>query len=74
MYRESLAIYRAVYGRFEPHSEVATSLNNLGNVYQELGELDKALEKHEKSVEMYRAIHGSNRPHHDIAILLWNTG
>ncbi len=53
---------------------IALSFFNLGRAYHRSGELEKALEMHEKSLEMKRAIHGQNKPHPDTAISLFNIG
>ncbi len=63
-----------VHGRNKLHREIALCLISLGVVYRAMGELDKALEKHEQSLDMYRAVHGHNRLHHDLAISLCNIG
>ena len=66
-------IARSVYGQGKPHPRIASCLNNLGIVYQRMGKLDKALEKHEQSLEMHRALHGF-KPHPDIASSLGSLG
>ncbi len=73
-HKRSMEIYLAIYGGSEPHSDIAVSINSLGNVHEELGELDKALENYEQSLHMSTAIHGDDRPHPDIAESLNNLG
>jgi len=41
---------------------VATSYNNLGMVYQEKGDLDKAIELHSKALEIWRGLFGEKHP------------
>ncbi len=43
----------AIHGHNKPHSDIAASLDNLGIVYERMGKLDKALERHEESLEMF---------------------
>ncbi len=63
-----------IYGHGRPNLNVAASLNNLGNVYEGLGKLDKAFEKHEQCLEMYLAIHVYDKAHPHIAMSLNNLG
>ncbi len=67
-------MFKAIHGHDTPHPAIATSLNNLGSVFEELGELDKALEKLEQSLVMRIAIHGHETPHPAIITSLYNLG
>ncbi len=71
-YEQSFEMRRAIYQE-KLHPDIATSLNNLGGVYEAMGKLEKSLEMHEQSFEMYRAIH-KGRLHPDIAMSLNNLG
>ena len=66
-------MYRAVHSHNSPHPDIAGSLGSLGNVYSEMGLLDKALERLEESLEMYEMVHG-REPHLDIATTLNSLG
>ncbi len=72
--KKSLRMRRKIFGDGKPHSDIAMSLNNLGNGYLEMGKLDKALKKHKRSLKMRRAIHGHQQPHPHIAMSLNNLG
>ncbi|XP_046855133.1 uncharacterized protein LOC124448164 [Xenia sp. Carnegie-2017] len=54
------------------HVDVATSLNNLGNVYSDTGNFDKAIEFHEKALEIRKQSLGPN--HVDVAWSINNLG
>jgi tetratricopeptide (TPR) repeat protein len=64
-YTESLRIDRAIYGSDE-HSSIATTLHNIGLVYNAQGQYNLALEKYTESLRIYRAIYGSDE-HSSIA-------
>ena len=49
-YQKALKIWLQVLG--ENHPDVATSYNNIGFVYNNLGEYDKALEFHQKALKI----------------------
>ena len=57
--QEATKIYTALYGNY--HCKVAESYNNLGGVYQDLGQYNKAKEYHEKALiikkEIFREEH-----------------
>ncbi len=73
VWEQLLAILR--YQKAENRNRgIASSLNNLGVVCIELGQLDKALVTYEQSLEMFREIYGHNKPHHAIAASLNNLG
>ena len=61
---DSLSILK----QFRPadHVDIAGALNNIGNVYRELGELDKALENEQRALAMYKQV-GLPSIHPDIA-------
>ncbi|MCK4934341.1 MAG: tetratricopeptide repeat protein, partial [Simkaniaceae bacterium] len=71
MGERSLAIYRELYEG--PHPDVATSLNNSGDVLRSLGRYAEALERCEESLAMRRALFGEG-PHPDVATSLNNSG
>ncbi len=69
-HNRSLGIRRGIYG--EEHPDVADSLNNLGDVYHEQGNLPKAIELHTQSLGIRRGIYGEE--HSDVATSLNNLG
>ena len=48
----------SILRQFHPadHVDIAGALNNVGNVYRELGELDKALENEQLALAMYKQV------------------
>ena len=68
--QELLNIRLSVFG--ENHPDVATSYNNIGSVYDSLGEYVKALEYYEKSLDISLEIYGES--HSDVAISYNNIG
>ncbi len=72
--KSSLQMRRTIHGHGKAHPDIASSLNNLGNVYLKMGEQDKALEKQKESLKMKRVIHGGSKPHPAIASSLDNLG
>ena len=69
-YRKSLTIQ--LHNMGENHPELATSYNNIANVYNEKGELDHALEYHHKSLTIKLNSLGENHP--DVAESLHHMG
>ncbi|XP_019644151.1 PREDICTED: uncharacterized protein LOC109485155, partial [Branchiostoma belcheri] len=57
-----------------PHPDIASSLNNIGNCWRDLGDQRKAISYHEQSLKMRKAIYGETTPHPDIADSLNNIG
>eukprot|EP00961_Rhodomonas_salina_P062395 837340-Rhodomonas_salina.1 len=60
----------AVFGH--EHTDVAASLNNIGNVYDALGKNKEALEKHEQALAIRTKVLGPE--HMDVAASLDNIG
>ncbi len=56
----------------EEHPDTATSLNNVGGTYSELGDYQKALECHEKALDIRMRIFGEEHP--DTATSFNNVG
>lgn len=76
-YKEAMALYkRALYSAIEQFGEnnpnVATSYNNIGNVYCSQGEYVQALEFHNKALEIRLSIFGDSHP--DVAMSYNNIG
>lgn len=67
---EALSIRRELFG--ELHPDIADSLDNLGNWYQNQGDLQRALECRLEALDMRRALFGERHP--DIATSLNNVG
>ena len=55
------------------HPDIAASLNNIGMVYKNIGNTEKALDFYNQSLDMRRKVY-SNEPHPDIADSLNNIG
>ena len=49
------------------------SLNNIGAVYDNIGNTEKALDFYNQSLDMYRKVY-NNQPHPNIAMSLNNIG
>ena len=60
IFHELLDIRLSVYGA--DHPDVAISYNNIGAVYDSLGEYAKALEYYEKSLKISLSVYGSDHP------------
>ncbi|KAI8491493.1 hypothetical protein Bbelb_306930 [Branchiostoma belcheri] len=56
------------------HPDIAHALNNLGLVWDDSGDNEKAREFYEQALKMYRTLHGPDTPHHDTALVLENVG
>lgn len=69
-YEKALEIRRKVYG--EQHGDTATSYNNLGTVYSDLGQHSLAKQQHEKALEIERKVYGEQ--HGDTATSYYNLG
>ncbi len=70
--QESLAAYEKVY-QDQDHSNLATSLNNMGFVLESLGQADRALPFYEQSLKMRERLH-KDQDHPDLATSLNNMG
>ncbi|AKB58702.1 tetratricopeptide repeat protein [Methanosarcina barkeri] len=68
MYEEMLQILEAEFG--PEHLDVAKTLNNLAELYQEMGDYKEALPLYQKAFEIAEKIMGSKHP--DIAVMLNN--
>ena len=60
MYERSLKITKGIYG--EDHDGVAITLNNLGAVYHDLGDVHKSKEYAEEALKIMEAIYGPRHP------------
>ncbi|KAF6030871.1 hypothetical protein EB796_010834 [Bugula neritina] len=58
----------AVYGSDAEHADIASSYNNIGGVYSEMGEYSKTLEYYRKGLEMQLVVYGSDTVHAHIAV------
>ena len=63
---------KQIYGE-KPHPSVATTLNNLGGAWKDLGEAKKAIGYYEQSLAMRKQIYGE-KPHPSVATTLCNLG
>ena len=74
-HEKSLSITKAMYG--EQHGDIATSYNNLGNVFWELHQYDQAKKYYEKSFRIRKDIYDENHSdenHSDLAASYNNLG
>ena len=72
-YHEAMELYRKAGAR----SKEAETLNNIGLVYQSLGETRKALEKYNEALPIRRAVgdrNGEAATLHNIGLLYWSLG
>jgi tetratricopeptide (TPR) repeat protein/MinD-like ATPase involved in chromosome partitioning or flagellar assembly len=69
-YEQALAIRKKVYG--EKHPQVASALNNLGEVWNTLGESRKAIEYYEQALAIRERVYGEKHP--QVASALNNLG
>jgi len=51
-YRKGLEMRHAVYGSDAVHAHIASSYNNIGSVYRDIGEYSKTLKYYRKGLEM----------------------
>jgi tetratricopeptide (TPR) repeat protein len=60
------------------HLDVVMSHNNMGLVYQEMGEYKKAISSHEKAVEIYKSLSpnhsGLGMSYNNIGLVYYNMG
>ncbi len=59
-YERALAMFREAYG--ERHPYVASTLNNLGSAWSELGDAKKAIEYMERAHGVFREVYGDEHP------------
>ena len=74
-HEKSLSITKEMYG--EQHGDIATSYNNLGNVFWELHQYDQAKKYYEKSFRIRKDIYDENHSdenHSDLAASYNNLG
>ena len=69
-YQQSLAIRKQAFGEFHP--DVTLSYNNIGLVYDDLGDYVRALEYHQQSLAIKIQLYGDSHP--DVAISYNNIG
>ena len=68
--KKALIIRKKIFG--DTHADVAESYNNLGNVYQDLGQYNETKEYHEKALIIRKKIFGEE--HADVAASYNNLG
>ncbi|XP_019646786.1 PREDICTED: uncharacterized protein LOC109487245 [Branchiostoma belcheri] len=75
-YEQSLKMRKAIYGETTPLPDIASSLNNIGNCWGDLGDQRKrkAISFNEQTLKMRKTIYGETTPHPDIASSLNNIG
>ncbi|CAH1267084.1 TTC28 [Branchiostoma lanceolatum] len=79
-FTKAAALYNAammvqsIYGEDTAHPDIASSLNNLGNAWGNLGDHRKAISYYEQAIQMKRSIYGEGTAHPDIASSLNNLG
>lgn len=69
---DCLSIRKIIQGD-KPHLDIASSLNNIGLIYSDQGNLEQALEFYNQSLEIKKTIQG-DKPHKNIAVTLNNIG
>lgn len=69
---QSFEIYKRIYPN-QDHQSIATSLNNLGGIWENKKDFDKALDFYKQSFEMKKRLY-LNQDHRSIAISLNNLG
>lgn len=72
-FEESFARLKELYGDQTDHPEISDCLMNLGAVYQDLGDLDRAINYYQLSLSMKKCIY-EMAPHPTVAALLVNLG
>ena len=71
-FEQALEMRKALYPE-RNHPELASSLDNVGSAYQNLGQLEKSLAYQEQALAMYQGLYGET-PHPDVASSLDNVG
>ena len=76
-YERSLTIRKDIHG--DKHPDVATSLDNLGHVYDSLGEYRQAKHWYEQALTIRKDIHGDKHPDvatslNGLGLTLWHLG
>ncbi|KAI8510479.1 hypothetical protein Bbelb_113950 [Branchiostoma belcheri] len=71
---KSLKMRKAIYGKTTPHPDIASSLNNIGNCWNDLGDQRKAIRYYEQSLNMAKIIYGATTAHPNIASFSSNIG
>ncbi|XP_035682629.1 uncharacterized protein LOC118420030 [Branchiostoma floridae] len=72
-FEQSLKMRNALYGAKATHSDIASSLNNVGSVWSKLGDHTKAIQCKEMALRMRKAIH-RDKAQPEIAALLNDLG
>ncbi|CAH1226711.1 TTC28 [Branchiostoma lanceolatum] len=73
-YEQSLQMMQSIYGVDTVHPHIASSLNNLGAVWSDLGDYRKAINYYQQSLKMNQGIYGEDTVHPEIASYLNNLG
>ncbi|CAH1247115.1 KLC4 [Branchiostoma lanceolatum] len=73
-HEQALQMRKDIYGQQTAHSDIDTSLSNLGSACGNLGDHRKAVSYHEQALDIRRSIHGQQTAHPDIATSLNNLG
>jgi tetratricopeptide (TPR) repeat protein len=73
-YEQSLEMQRHVYGPEAKNTDLASTLNNLGELEMELGNYDKARLHYDQSLEMTRHLYGPEAKNTNLASPLDNLG
>eukprot|EP00616_Rhizochromulina_sp_CCMP1243_P008944 CAMPEP_0118998640 /NCGR_PEP_ID=MMETSP1173-20130426/63176_1 /TAXON_ID=1034831 /ORGANISM="Rhizochromulina marina cf, Strain CCMP1243" /LENGTH=744 /DNA_ID=CAMNT_0006950139 /DNA_START=10 /DNA_END=2244 /DNA_ORIENTATION=- len=74
LYREALEMQREVYGADARNTDIAMTLNNLGNVLAAQQKLEEAEAHYREALEMQREVYGADARNTDIAMTLNNLG
>jgi tetratricopeptide (TPR) repeat protein len=73
-YEQSLEMQRHVYGPEYMNTDLASTLNNLGNLERKLGNYDEARLYYEQSLAMQRHVYGPDAKNTELATILRNLG
>ena len=52
-YNQSLDMFKKIYNN-EPHQNIASSLNNIGEIHNNIGNTEKALQFYNESLKIYK--------------------
>ena len=73
-YERALAIDEQVYKETLNHPDIASTLNNLGIAWRDLGDARKAKDRFERALKIYKQVYKETLNHPDIAMALNNLG
>ncbi len=71
-HKQALGMYKRLYPD-QVHPDVAALLNNVGNAYENLGEITKGLEYYQQALRMYKRLY-PDQDHPNVAASLNNIG